>query len=79
MKRAAVSDLAADAITNLMIWAIEIISPLYCGNRSLSERKMWVLALLRELVSLRNPASAWAHRIILLDKYTMLSKGLVAT
>ncbi len=31
MKRAASSDLAVDAITNLMIWAMERTAPLKCG------------------------------------------------
>jgi hypothetical protein len=61
-KRAASSDLAADAITNLMIWAIERTAPLKCGTGSFSERKMYAPAQLQELVSLRNPASEWAHR-----------------
>ncbi len=61
-KRAASSDLAADAITNLMIWAIERTAQLNHGNGSFSERKMRAQARLRELVSLRNPASKWAKR-----------------
>ncbi len=61
-KRAASSDLAADAITNLMIWAIERIAPLNRKNGSFSERKMCPPAQLRELVLLRNPASKWAQR-----------------
>ncbi len=39
-KWAASSDSVADAITNLMIWAIERTAPLNCGNSSFSERKM---------------------------------------
>jgi hypothetical protein len=39
-KRAASSDLAAEAIANLMIWVIERTAPLKCGNGSFSERKM---------------------------------------
>jgi hypothetical protein len=61
-KRAASSDLAADAITNLMIWAMERTAPLNRGNGSFSERKICALAWLRELVSLRSPALEWAHR-----------------
>jgi hypothetical protein len=49
-KRAASSDLVADAITNLMIWAIERTAPLKCGKGSFSERKMCALAQLQELV-----------------------------
>ncbi len=60
-KRPASSDLAADAITNLMIWAMERIAPLNGGNSSFSERKMCAPAQLRELVLLRNPASEWAQ------------------
>ncbi len=63
-KRAASSDLAADAITNLMIWAIERTAPLNCGNGLFSESKMCAPAWLQELVSLRNPASEWAHSIM---------------
>ncbi len=40
MNRAASSDSAADAITNLMIWAMESTALLKCGNGSFSERKM---------------------------------------
>jgi hypothetical protein len=61
-KRAASSDLAAEAITNLMIWVIERTAPLNCGNGVFSERKMCAPAQLQELVSLRNPASKWAQR-----------------
>jgi hypothetical protein len=39
-KRAASSDSAAEAITNLMIWAMESMAPLKRGNGSFSERKM---------------------------------------
>ncbi len=39
-KRAASSDLAPDAITNMMVWAIERTAPLKCRNGSFSERKM---------------------------------------
>ncbi len=39
-KRVASSDLAAEAITNLMIWAMESMAPLKRGNGSFSERKM---------------------------------------
>jgi hypothetical protein len=55
--RAASLDLAADVITNLMIWAIERTAPLNHGNGSFSERKMCAPAQLQELVLLRNPAS----------------------
>jgi hypothetical protein len=67
-KRATSSDLAADAITNMMIWAIERMAPLKCGNGLFSERKMCAPTRLRELVSLRNPASEWAHKIMSLDQ-----------
>jgi hypothetical protein len=60
-KMAASSDLAADVITNLMIWAIERTSPLNHGNSLFSERKMCAPVQLRELVSLRNSASKWAQ------------------
>ncbi len=40
MKRAASSDYAAEAITNLMIWAIERIAPLNRGKGTSSERKI---------------------------------------
>ncbi len=43
-KRAASSDLAADAIINLMIWGIERTAPLNRRNGSFSERKMCTLA-----------------------------------
>ncbi len=56
-KRAATSDLAADAITNLMIWAIERAAPLKRCNSLFSERKIGALAWLWEIFSLRNPAS----------------------
>ena len=39
-KRAASSDSAAEAITNLMIWAMERTAPLKRGKRSFSDRKM---------------------------------------
>jgi hypothetical protein len=39
-KRAVSSDSAADAITNLMIWAMESMAPLKRGNGSFSKRKM---------------------------------------
>ncbi len=61
-KRAASSDLAADAIMNLMVWAMERIAPLNHLNGLFSERKMCAPAQLRELVLLRNPASKWAQR-----------------
>ncbi len=62
-KRAASSDSVADAITNLMIWAIERKAPLNRRNGLFSEKKMLCApALLRELVLLRNPASEWAQR-----------------
>ncbi len=57
MKRAAHSDSAANATTNLRIWAIERIAPLNHKNHLFSERKMCAPAQLRELVLLRNPAS----------------------
>ncbi len=38
MKRAASSDSAAEAITNLMIWAIERTAPLNLGKGTFSER-----------------------------------------
>jgi hypothetical protein len=34
MKSAASSDLAAEAMRNLIIWAIDRMAPLNCGNRS---------------------------------------------
>ncbi len=74
-KRAASSDSAADAITNLMIWAMERTAPLNRGNGLFCERKMCALAQLQELVSLRNPASEWAHRIMSLDQKMMPSEG----
>jgi hypothetical protein len=49
-KRAASSDLAASAITNFMIWAIERIAPLNCRNGLFFERKMCAPAQLQELV-----------------------------
>ncbi len=58
-KMAASSDLAAGAMTNLMIWAIKRTAPLNCRNGSFSERKVCALAQLRDLVLLRNPASKW--------------------
>jgi hypothetical protein len=61
-KRAASSDLAADAITNLMIWEIERTAPVNHGNGLFFERKMCAPARLQELVLLRNPASKWAQR-----------------
>jgi hypothetical protein len=67
IKRAASSDLAADAITNLMIWAIERTAPLKCRNGLFSESKMCAPARLWELVLLRNPALEWAHKIMPLD------------
>jgi len=67
MKRAESSYSAAEPITHLMIWAMESMAPLKRGNGSFSERKMCAPALLREMVSLRKPASAWAHRIMSLD------------
>jgi hypothetical protein len=51
-KRATGSDLAADAIANLMVWAMERTTPLNHGNGLLSERKMCAPARLQELVSL---------------------------
>ncbi len=66
-KRAASSDLAADVIMNLMIWAIERTAPLKRRKGLFSERKMCAPAQLQELVSLRNHASEWAHRIMSLD------------
>ncbi len=63
-KRAASSDSAANAITNLMILAIERMAPLQRGSGLFSERKMCAPARLWDLVSLRNPASEWAHRIM---------------
>jgi hypothetical protein len=39
-KRAACSDLAAEAMTNLMIWAMESTAPLNRGKGSFSERRM---------------------------------------
>ncbi len=66
-KRAASSDSVADAITNLMIWAIERTAPLNRRNGSFSERKMCAPARLRELVLLRNLASKWAQRTMSLD------------
>ena len=39
-KRAASFDLAADAMTNLLIWAMERTAPINCGNGSLSEGKV---------------------------------------
>ncbi len=61
-KWAASSDSVADAVTNLLIWAIERTALLKRGNGSFSERKMCAPVQLQELVSLRNPASEWAHR-----------------
>jgi hypothetical protein len=40
MNWAASSDSAAEAMTNLMIWAIESTAPLKRGKGSFSERKM---------------------------------------
>ncbi len=54
-KRAASLDLVVDAITNLMIWAIERMAPLKRKNGLFSKRKMCALARLWEYVSLRNP------------------------
>ena len=79
MKRAASSDSAAEAMTNFMIWAIKRTAPLNLGKGTFSERKMCAPALLRELVSLRNPASECAHRIISLARYIIPSFGYVAT
>jgi hypothetical protein len=61
-KRAASSDSAASAITNLVIWAIERTAPLNCRNSLFSERKMCAPARMQELILLRNPASKWAQR-----------------
>ncbi len=66
MKSAASSDLAAEAMTNLMIWAIDRMAPLNNGNGPFSERQMQASALLQELVLLWKPASAWAQSIMLL-------------
>ncbi len=63
-KRAASSDSVADTIINLTIWAMERMAPLNRRNRSFSERKMCASSWLWKLVSLRNHASEWAHRII---------------
>ncbi len=63
-ERAASSDSAANAITNLMIWAIERAAPLNHKNGSFLERKMCAPAQLWELVLLRHPASKWAQRIM---------------
>jgi hypothetical protein len=62
--RAANSDLVADTIPNLMIWAIKRTAPLNRLKGSFSERKMCAPAQLWELDSLRNPASEWAQRIM---------------
>jgi hypothetical protein len=48
-KMTASSDLAADAITNLMIWVIERTAPLKRRNGSFSERKMCA------------PCGSWSH------------------
>ncbi len=63
-KKSASSDSVVDAIPNLMIWTIERTAPLKRANGLFSERKMCALVQLRELVSLRNPALEWAHRIM---------------
>jgi hypothetical protein len=64
INRAASLDSAADAITNLMIWAMESTAPLHCEYRSFSERKIYAPAWLRDWDSLRKPALACAHRIM---------------
>jgi hypothetical protein len=61
-KRAASSYLAADAIANLMIWAMERMAPLNRSNGLFSERRMCSPEGLQMLVSLKNPALEWAHR-----------------
>ncbi len=66
MNSAASSDLAAKAMTNLMIWAINRMAPLNSGKGSSSEKYMCAPALLRELVLLRKPESAWAQSIMFL-------------
>ncbi len=74
-KRAASSDLAADAIMNLMIWAMQRIAPLNHGNGSFSEGKMCAPVQLQELVLLRNPASEWAQRTMSLAREMMPLEG----
>jgi hypothetical protein len=39
-KMGASSDLAANAMTNLMVWAVERMAPLKRGKGSFSERKI---------------------------------------
>ncbi len=48
MNRAASLDSAADAITNLMIWAMESTAPLKRGNGSFSKRKICAPARLQD-------------------------------
>ena len=58
IKRTASSDSAADAKTNLMIWAIERTVPLNHGKWSFSDRKMCAPARLQDWDSLRKPTAA---------------------
>jgi hypothetical protein len=65
---AASSDSAADAITNLMIWATESTAPLKRGYGSFSKRKICAPAQLQDWDSLRKPELACAHKIISLAR-----------
>ena len=68
MKRAASSDLAADDMTNMMIWEIVMSGPLLDGMRTSSERKVWDPVRLRTLLSLSQDASECHTRKILWER-----------
>ena len=79
MYSAAISDSAADAITDLMICAIVHMGTLSLGFGYFSERNIWAPALLRALGFLRNLASACAANIMSLFRNIIPSSGYVAT
>ena len=60
--RAASSASAAEDITNLNIWKMVRMGPLYRGLGSSLERKVCASVRLRALETLRYAASEWATR-----------------
>ena len=76
---AAISASAAEAITDLIIFAIVNTGPLVFGFGLFYDRKIWALAPLRAFYLLRNPASACAANIMSLFRKMISSSGYVAT
>ena len=78
-KRAASSDLAVEEMMNLMILARVRSGPLLAVMGMYEDIKIWSPAWIQKLISLRNNASEFPERTMMLARWVMPSFGYVPT